>query len=282
MYPDGLAIILRALVYVGSIAGAGGVIFALSFPDAALAIERQLKRQILIGCWLILMVEPLRYVTFQLAATEGDLSAAFAPDVRWMAFATGFGKAAAVRMIAAAALLAANLLRRGVALAAAATLIASFALEGHTLNAANEPVLVALLIVHLAAICWWIGALYPLLVVLGRAPPELAAATIAAFARRAAWIVLALVVAGALLLLALTGAEFDPASDYQQRFGCKLLLVAVLLALAAWNKLRLTPLHETNYAVGSRKLRQSIKGEMTAALLILGATAWIITASPHP
>ena len=136
----------------------------------------------------------------------------------------------------------------------------------------------ALLIVHLAVICWWIGALYPLLVVLGRAPPELAAATIAAFGRRAAGIVLALVVAGALLLLALTGAEFDPASDYQQRFGCKLLLVAVLLALAAWNKLRLTPLLETDYAVGSRKLRRSIKGEMTAALLILGATAWIIAA----
>ena len=130
MDPDRLAIILRALVYVGSIAGAGGVIFALSFPDAALAIERPLKRQILIGCWLILLVEPLRYVTFQLAATEGDWSAAFAPDVRWMAFATGFGKAAAVRMIAAAALLAANLLRRGVALAAAVTLIASFALRG--------------------------------------------------------------------------------------------------------------------------------------------------------
>jgi putative copper export protein len=258
------------------------VIFALSFPDAALAIERPLKRQILIGCWLILLVEPLRYVTFQLAAMEGDWSAAFAPDVRWMAFATGFGKAAAVRMISAAALLAANLLRRGFALAAAVTLIASFALEGHTLNAANEPMLGALLIVHLAVICWWIGALYPLLVVLGRAPPELAAATIAAFGRRAAGIVLALVVAGALLLLALTGAEFDPASDYQQRFGCKLLLVAVLLALAAWNKLRLTPLLETDYAVGSRKLRRSIKGEMTAALLILGATAWIITASPHP
>ena len=59
----------------------------------------------------------------------------------------GEGITALVLGIAAAALLAANLLRRGFALAAAVTLIASFALEGHTLNAANEPMLGALLIV---------------------------------------------------------------------------------------------------------------------------------------
>jgi hypothetical protein len=88
MEPDRLAIILRALIYAGSIAATGAVLFALGFPKAARLIESSLKRQILIGGWLILFVEPLHYVTFQLAAAEGDWSAAFAPGLRWMAFET--------------------------------------------------------------------------------------------------------------------------------------------------------------------------------------------------
>ena len=60
------------------------------------------------------------------------------------------------------------------------------------------------------------------------------------------------------------------------------MLVAILLALATWNKLRLTPLRQTNYEAGSRKLRRSIKVEIAVAATILAATAWIIAVSPHP
>ena len=83
--------------------------------------------------------------------------------------------------------------------------------------------------------------------------PTLAAATIAAFGRRAD-VDRARARRGRApcLLLALAGAELDPASDYQQRFACKLMLVAVLLALAAWNRLRLTPLLEADYGTLDR------------------------------
>jgi putative copper export protein len=280
--PDRLAIILRALIYVGSIAAAGGVLFSLSFPSAARLVESSLKRQVLIGCWLILLAEPVRYVAFQLAAAEGNWSAAFAPDLRWTAFETGFGRAAAVRVIAAAVMIAANLRWRAVSAAAAIAMIASFALEGHTVSGGSRWVLAALLLMHFAAIAWWIGALYPLLVVLRRTPPDVAAATIRTFSRRAMWIVLALLTAGALLLLSLTGAELDPSSEYQQRFARKLMLVAILLALATWNKLRVTPLLATAYEAGARKLRRSIRGEIAVAAMILSGTAWIISVSPHP
>jgi putative copper export protein len=216
MEPDRLAIILRALIYAGSIAATGGVLFALSFPKAAPLIESALKRQILIGCWLILFVEPLRYVTFQLAAAEGDWSAAFAPGLRWMAFETSFGRAAAVRVLAAAVMIAASQRWRGVSVAAAFAVIASFALEGHTVSGGSRFLLGALLVLHFAAISWWIGALYPLLVVLRHTPSEVAAATIGTFGRRAVWIVLALLSAGALLLISLAGVELDPGNEYQQ------------------------------------------------------------------
>ena len=164
----------------------------------------------------------------------------------------------------------------------AIAMIASFAREGHTTGSGSRGVLAPLLLLHLAAIAWWIGALYPLLVVLARTPPDVAAATIRTFSRRAMWIVLALLVAGALLLLSLTGAELDSSSEYQQRFARKLMLVAILLALATWNKLRLTPLLAADYEAGARKLRRSIKGEIAVAAMILAATAWIVSVSPHP
>lgn len=281
MEPDRLVIVLRALLYAGCVASAGGVLFSLSFQDVARQIERSLKRQVLIGCWLILLVEPLRYLAFQFTAAEGDWSAAFAPGMRWMGMETGFGKAAAVRAIAAATMIATKLRWRGVSAAAAVAMIASFALEGHTVSSGSRVVLAPLLLLHVAAICWWLGALYPLLVILRRTPPEVGAATIRTFGRRALWIVGALLIAGALQLISLTGGELILDNEYQQRFARKLMLVAILLAFAAWNKLRLTPLLEINYAAGARKLRRSIKAEIAIAALILAATAWIITVSPH-
>ena len=95
-------------------------------------------------------------------------------------------------------------------------------------------------------------------------------------------VVAALLAAGVVLLIVLCGGELRPDSAYQQRFVVKLTLVAALLSLAAWNKLRLTPLLDESYALGVAKLRRSIRCEIAVALVILAATAWIIGTSPSP
>ena len=82
------------------------------------------------------------------------------------------------------------------------------------------------------------------------------------------------------MLIVLSGGELRPDSAYQQRFVVKLVLVAALLSLAAWNKLRLTPLLRENYPLGAPRLRRSIRCEIAVAMSILAATAWIIGASP--
>jgi hypothetical protein len=68
---DLLPILLRVLVYVASIAVAGGVLFAFSFPRAASEVQPALRRQLVIGFCLLLLVEPVRYVVFQLAISGG-------------------------------------------------------------------------------------------------------------------------------------------------------------------------------------------------------------------
>ncbi len=282
MEPDRLAIVLRALVYAGSIVAAGGVLFSLSFPQAARHVERPLREQILLGCWLLVLVEPLRYVAFQLAIAEGNWSTAFAPEMRWMGLQTGIGSAAAVRIIAALVLLTTRLRSAAISLVAALVMIGSFVVEGHTASSEVRPVLAPLLLLHFAAVSWWLGALYPLLALIRQAPSDVVTETARAFGQRAAWVVGALVVAGVVLLVALCGAELRLDTPYQQRFVIKLALVAGLLSFAAWNKQRLTPLLETDYASGALKLRRSIRCEMVLALATLAATAWIVSTSPDP
>ena len=280
MEPDRLAIVLRVLVYAGAVGAAGSVLFALSFPQAAAHVERWLRRQILLGCGLLIFIEPLRYIAFQLAVAEGDWSLAFAPGMRWMALQTAIGQAALARLLAAFVMLATALRWPGISLAAALVMIASFALEGHTMSSGYRLLVAPLLLVHFAAVSWWLGALYPLLALTRQAPPEVAAKSVRAFGQRAAWVVGALLVAGATLLIVLCSGELRPDRAYQQRFVVKLVLVAALLSLAAWNKLRLTPLLSENYSLGAAKLRCSILSEIAVALSILAATAWIISTSP--
>jgi putative copper export protein len=278
--PDRLAIVLRALLYAGAVGAAGGVLFSLSFPGAAQHVERALNRQIFIACWLLVLVEPLRYIAFQLAIAEGDASVAFAPAMRWMALQTAVGQASAARLIAAIVLLATHRRWPGASLPAAVVIIASFGLEGHTVSNGSRLLLAPLLLLHFAAICWWVGALYPLLALIRQGPPAVVIQAVRGFGRRAVWVVAALLAAGAVLLIALSDAELRPDIAYQQRFVVKLTLVAGLLSLAAWNKFRLTPLLDASYALGAAKLRQSIRCEMAVALVVLAATAWLIGTSP--
>jgi putative copper export protein len=150
------------------------------------------------------------------------------------------------------------------------------------MSSGHRLILAPLLLIHFAAICWWIGTLYPLLALIRRAPPEVVIPTVRGFGRRAMWVVAALVTAGAVLLIVLSDAELRPDSAYQQRFIVKLALVAALLSLAAWNKLRLTTLLDESYGLGAAKLRRSIRCEIAVALVILAATAWIISTAPGP
>jgi putative copper export protein len=220
-------------------------------------------------------------VAFQLSIAEGDLSLAFGPDLRWMGMQTPMGQAAATRWIAALGILTLGLRWAVMGSFAAMVMIVSFALEGHTASSEARTVAsTAALFIHVVAVHWWLGALCPLLALTAEAQPTTLANTLETFGRRAVWIVGGLLVAGVLLLLFLTGGRLNLESPYQQRFVLKLALVAGLLASAAWNKLRLTPLLSRDYEVARAGLRASIKAELLVALFVLLATAWAINSSP--
>ncbi len=278
--PEQVTVLLRALVYAGAIATAGAVLFRASFPQASDAIAPVLRQQILVGFLLLLIIEPLRYGAFQLAIADGDPSLAFGPDLRWMGFETPIGQAAIVRLAAASVILFAGLRAPSIGFIAALVLIGSFLLEGHTAASEARLLVAPLLFLHVAAVSWWLGALIPLLAVTRCAEPAAAVATVESFGNRAVLVVGALLTAGALLVLLLTGGVLRLDGAYQQRLLIKLVLVALLLVLAAFNKLRLTPLLQQDYALGAARLRMSIRVEIGVAALILCASAWLVSTAP--
>ncbi len=278
--PEQAAVLLRALTYASGISVSGAMLFRASFSEVSGAVAPALRRQIVVGFLLLLVIEPLRYGVFQLAIADSDWSLAFGPDLRWMGMQTPIGQAAAVRLIAAAVIFAVGLRWASVGITAAFVLIGSFLLEGHTAASEGRLLVAPLLFVHLTAVNWWLGALFPLIAVTRRVEPAAAVATIEQFGGRAVLVVGGLLAAGALLVLLLTGGSVRLDSAYQQRLAIKLVLVALLLTIAAVNKLRLTPLLRRDYALGAARLRRAIRVEIAVAALILCATAWLVATGP--
>ncbi|THV29045.1 copper resistance CopC/CopD family protein [Glycomyces paridis] len=134
-----------------------------------------------------------------------------------------------------------------VALAAAALAVAAPAFVGHTRSFGLRALMIGADVVHLATGAIWAGGLAGLLIVLARwrrtDDPTHAAAIVARFSTWAGWTVAALGASGLVMGLSIhrDWGEFL-ASDHGRALIIKLALVAVALALAAWNRQRLVPL----------------------------------------
>lgn len=276
---DFASILLRSAVYVATIATAGGVLFYASVRGAA-EVGGAIRRQMWLGTLLLLAVEPLRYLQFQLAIGGGDWEVAFDPSMRWMAFETPIGQAALVRIAAAVTILLAGLRLWPIALAAALAMVGSFALEGHTASHEGDGwVPAALIVVHLAMVHWWLGALYPLRAATLVVGDSNIRDLVERFGRLALVAVALLTAAGALLMAMLAGWQVDPSRNHQVAFVAKLAIFALIMTMAAVNKFKWTPLLMTAPDAGRTGLRGSLNLEIAFCGLILIATA-VMTSFP--
>lgn len=165
------------------------------------------------------------------------------------------------------------------ALPGAIMAIGAFGIVGH--SASDGLIAAALVMLHVACVTWWFGGLCVLLLAGQRLPPTELANLAARFSRQAI-VVVALLAAAALTLSAiLANFRFDPASAYQHGLLVKSALLMALLALAATNKLRLTP-RLSMRASARMWLRRAIALEMLLFAAIIATTAWLTTyQSPH-
>jgi len=277
---DWLAAALRLLVYAGTVLVAGSALFRASFPSLPEAAPA-LRLQLWLGAGLLIICEPLRYILFLLQIAGGDLSLALSPSMRWVGMETPLGQAAGVRLAAVGILLCAGLRWRLVGLGAAALMIGSYVMEGHTVSSEARAFLAPLLFAHLVAVHWWVGGLPGLFAAARAAQAAQLANVVRVFGDAAAWSVGVLVIAGGILLVVLTGWQLDLASGYQQAFLLKLAAVALILLIGAINRWRLTPRLMRDADAARPALRASLVLETGVAAGILLATALAIGFAPQ-
>lgn len=272
----------RIVVYLGLFVGVGGAFFTAwivpSLTSQVRAYGVPLGVVALAAVVLSLGLQGLDALGLSLPSlSNGDA---------WVIGARGsFGYAV---VFAAAALLFAMLsfrcsspLRRAMALLALIGVGLALAATGHAASAPPRYLTMPAVFLHSVSLAFWIGALLPLAFAM-RGPREAAVNILMCFSRAIPFAVVALLVSG--LLLATVQLERLDAlwtTDYGRVLTIKLALVAALLLLALWNRLRLTPrIGRGGHA--RRLMRRSIMAELVLIVAILGVVGlWRFTPPPR-
>ncbi|WP_246088427.1 copper resistance CopC/CopD family protein [Phreatobacter stygius] len=268
-------------VYLGLFAGIGGAFFM-----AVLASARQPAPAALaaLGLGLASAIASLGVQGLDLLGLGfGDLATS-APWRAALATSLGpsLGLGAAAMLAGLAALICrSDRLARVLAVSGLIGVGLSLAATGHAAHAPPQVLTRSAVFLHGIGAAYWAGALLPLALMARRPGPELLAA-LSRFSRLAVPLVAVLALSGlglAVIQLDRPAALIDTA--YGQVLTAKLVLVALLLALAAFNRFRLTPALPRAPS-NTRALIRSIGAEVVLVLAILGLVAgWRFTPPPR-
>lgn len=277
-----LAIVAKAVSYGAALVAMGSVIFMRLFAKCAEVSVLRLARHLAVGAALVgLAVLALRFGIRAARISGMGFEGATDPMMLGFVWDSPLGTAAVWRGIGELAILAILLPRVGlwIALAGSFAVAISFAQIGHALG---EPraALAVLLVLHLLAAAFWVGALLPL----RRAALTASGADLLHhFGNVAAYGVAVLFIAGVALAWLLSGslaALFGTA--YGLALLVKVVIVSGLLGIAGLNKLRFVPALRAEKPSATAVLRQSISMEILAVVLILLATATITNMTTPP
>ena len=275
---------VKALAYLASLGAAGSALALASLSTLDGDTRRAVRR---LGLGGVLVAGPASAAVIPMGAVYlagGSWAGAADSALVGMVAASPVGESLGVRL-AGLVLVAVFFISRKVpvpvAVSGAVVVCASFAFRGHVL-AEPRLVLGALVTAHLLGLAFWIGAFAPLYRLAGHAVPARAGTAAAEFGRRALWVVPAVAVAGVCLLVLLAGNPLDTlATPYGGLLAVKLAVFLLLLGLAAFNRLRLTPALLAGDAGAAVRLRRSIGLELACVLVIVAVTATLTTiASP--
>lgn len=153
----------------------------------------------------------------------------------------------------------------------------SYSLVGHSVSHGTLARFSVFL--HVLAVSFWVGSLYPLLIHCGSDSTSDLSALMRVFSTYANFLVAILFLSGGFLLFTIMTMEgMVWSSQYGYNLIIKLLVVLILLMLAAGNKWYWVPKLEsdTRYVRG---LRTSISVELVLAIVILFSTAFLTAIS---
>lgn len=240
--------VLRGIGYAGALTAAGAIVFPLAV--AGRPTDRRRTRALAVPAALLAMTATALHLPFQAAAVTGygPFQVLSQPAAMGEVLSSSFGQAVLVRLVGLALLV--LLWRTGrssrALVGAGLVTIGSYLLDGHQRSIDPTWLLVAGDAVHLIGAAVWLACL-SLVVATLRAlraedRPVEAAAIVARFSRMALWSVLALAVAGTAMAWPLVGGlDALTSTAYGGLLITKLVLVALALAVAGYNRRRLVP-----------------------------------------
>lgn len=276
------AIAVKASGYAAALLAMGGPLFLATFPAAHDDVRRRARGIAVAAALAGLAILAARFGIRAARISGMGLPGAVDPMMLGFVWDSPLGTAAIWRGVGELSILALLITGRvglGAALIGTLLVATSFTFVGHALG---DPrwLLALLLVLHLLAAAFWIGALGPLTRAVDR--PE-AAHLLHRFGTVASVVVAALVIAGLTFAWRMTGSLSALLSTaYGWTLIAKLAVVTGLMALAALNKWRLVPALAAGSPAAAGRLRRSIRVEAAAVLLILIATATLTTITTPP
>ena len=278
---DAAVIAVKTLTYAATLGAAGAVFFLLYSGTLIASTDRLRIRRIVLGLSTLSVFAGAA----QIMVSAGSMGGEAAGMLDGSLLHTVAGRASAIRAIGLliAALLVLSDRPSWLAFFGAVAAATSFAWTGHARSLNPDLLPILLLSVHLLGAAFWLGALAPLAIVARDGDLSRIAATAARFGTVAVFVVGGLMAAGVTLLWMLLG-DFTAlwGSTYGRYVICKLAIVACLLCMAAFNKLRLTPRLCAGDTRAVRSLRTSIRLELLLGVLILAVTATLTTVTGPP
>jgi copper resistance protein D len=278
---DAASIILRTSGFIALFQAAGLAIFLALFHSHLTPATGFSLRRTGLASALAALVLVTGHFLMEPARMGGDLAAMRDPSLRDFVLrsplATAFVWRAGGLALQAGGLAWASSPGRAVALIGAAATLVGFTQVGHTASHSPRLLLAGILLIHIAIVAFWFGALLPLRRIALREAPVDAAPAIAAFSRIAILLVPLLGVAGVTLALLLLGHWSNLRTPYGQIIVLKATVFGGLLLLAALNRWRYMPALAAGAPHAVRDFSRSVMTEYVLIAAILAATAALTT-----
>lgn len=279
------AILAKLMLYIGFLGATGLVAIKCFYSGLVGPMSFAIKRQAMLLTWLAFAASILVFM-FRGAALTGGADGMVDPEMLGLLWQTSAGDVLVYRLAGVALILvglSVPRFGRWIALIGGVSALWSFAQVGHVPELESFGVQL-LLLLHLLCAAFWVGIFEPLRGMAVRSEYLTEAAVLGhRFGQAAALIVPALILAGFWLAWLLVGSVQDLFfTGYGQALLFKVLLVALLLVLAAANKLRFVPAMQNGDARAARHLARSIEAEALIVLVVLATTATLTTALTPP
>lgn len=279
---DTLSIVLRAFSFVAIFQVAGMAIFLFLFEKRlSPAVARSLRRTG-IAAGLFALVVVAGHFALEPARMGGAISAVFDSGLRQIVLDSPVASAFSWRVGGLVVLLGGMVWwdaapARVIALLAVSGVLLSFIQTGHTASFTPRPLLAGILLVHIAIAAFWFGSFIALRRIALDEPPANAGRLVESFSRLALILVPGLAVAGAVLACLLLGGWKELASPYGRLILVKIALFAVLMSLAAMNRLRLGPALTSGTPAARRSFIRAVLAEYVLVAAVLLVTAALTT-----